>query len=539
MTLASARARLVPIVAGYAIGILVLTLAPQAQQAFFWFSRQRPDHQRTGLILAGLLAFGLVAAGAKLFGPPDPRKLSHGSAKWGRPSRFADQTGFLLGADGSRLLRQGGEAHLITIAPSGAGKGVGTVIPTLLDYPGSIFVVDVKGENYAVTSWYREERLKQRICVLDPFEVVCHPGHRHFAGYNPVDFINVAKPDAFDASNLIASTIVVPEQVATDQIWTDAARDITTALILHIAATRPPAERHLGTLAELLSLPDSLFRDLLHELAETKLCGRLVANAANRLREKDDRLFGSVIFTTTMRGVRGTIESPIIQRVLHKSSFCFREMRTRPTTVYLVLPPNYLDTYGRWLRLIVASALHELTAPAPVQTAHRTLFLLDEFATLKHLPIVTEKIAYARGYGISLWLVLQDLAQLKTHYPKDWETLLSQTAIKQAFGVNDVGTAEYLSKLLGQTTVNAMSSSASHGTSGSSGAGLFGGSSSSRSHSTGPAGRPLLFPDEIRRLPPDQLLLLLSGHDPYKVRRINYLEHPFFADRYRPNRFHV
>ena len=81
-------------------------------------------------------------------------------------------------------------------------------------------------------------------------------------------------------------------------------------------------------------------------------------------------------------------------------------------------------------------------------------FVLEEFAALGHMRSIETAAGYMAGYGVKLWTILQDLTQLKTHYPKSWETFLGNAGIIQAFGTVDATTNEYLSKLLGQTTIS-------------------------------------------------------------------------------------
>lgn len=128
----------------------------------------------------------------------------------------------------------------------------------------------------------------------------------------------------------------------------------------------------------------------------------------------------------------------------------------------MILPPHHLRTHGRWLRLLAASALRVLTM-TPGRPAWRVLLLLDEFGALGRMHSVEEAITYARGYGVSIWMLTQDLAQLRDLYPRSWETLLANVRVLQAFGTADQFTAEYLSRLTGQATVPTRGSNRTRG----------------------------------------------------------------------------
>jgi type IV secretion system protein VirD4 len=118
----------------------------------------------------------------------------------------------------------------------------------------------------------------------------------------------------------------------------------------------------------------------------------------------------------------------------------------------LCLPASRMGTHSRWLRLIVNLAIaaleRERAAPAlPV------LFVLEEFAALGHMRALENAVAYMRGFGVKIWAVLQDVTQLKRHYKESWETFLGNAGVLQAFSVTDVSSLEYLSKRMGETTL--------------------------------------------------------------------------------------
>jgi type IV secretion system protein VirD4 len=453
------------------------------------------------------------------------RSTAHGSARWGDPTSLLHSRGLIVGESEGELLRFDGETHLLSIAPTGGGKGLGTVFPNLLDYPGGVFCTDIKGENFAVTSAYRANTLGQRVEAIDPFGLVGGTGR-----YNPLDLIDPARSDAYDLARLIGSMLVVPEPERHEPFWEDEASSLISAMILYVALTADPEHRHLGTVRHNLTLSDKALGALLKQMAATDACFGLIRRAANRIRQKETRLLSGILASTNRH--TELLDSPSLLATLTSSTFSMEDLKLRPHTVYLVLPPHHLRTHGRWLRLLVASALRVLTA-TPGQPPCKVLFLLDEFPVLGRMEVVEEAIAYARSYGISIWMLVQDLAQLRDVYRHSWETLLANTRVKQAFATGDETTAEYLSRLTGQATVRVESFNQSRGS--SSGRNWLPHRQHGSSQSFGETGRRLLLPDEVRRLPADRQLLFISGQLPLLTSRVDYLRRPELAARARPN----
>jgi type IV secretion system protein VirD4 len=218
------------------------------------------------------------------------------------------------------------------------------------------------------------------------------------------------------------------------------------------------------------------------------------------------------------------LDNKVLQRNMEVSDFSFDELATGRTTIYLVLPADRLGTDGRWLRLMVSMAIRAVSRIRSSQNLP-VVFMLDEFGTVGKLDAIETHYGLARGSGIAIWAVLQDLNQLQHDYPKKWQSFISSSAAVTSFGVMDEATAEHISKLLGTATVEYQTTSASSGTSTSAS-----GASSSKSANTSfnVTGRPLLLPDEVRRLD-SRLCLILGRHDPIVCRRLVYYEDsPFY-----------
>ena len=491
----------------------------------------------------GAIGFLLWAVGAFLLFVVFARKVNgfwpeaslafHGSARWAnfrdmraaRRVRQKDELpqGFALGrafnAPGRadpRLFYQG---HVLTVAPTGTGKGVGAVIPNLLTYEGSAIVLDIKGENYAVTARARAE-MGQEICLIDPFGVT---GAKPL-GFNWFDVIDISSQDCVSISENLAEMLVIPSEAGGDSIhFEETARELLRGLLLFIA-TLPPERRNMGELRRLITLPSEEFLEVLTDMAISKLGFEVIARSANNFIAKPDKERGSVLSTAQRH--TNFLDDPRIVAALERSDFTTADLKTKAKTVYIVLPPNKLATNSRFLRGFIGLALAAITG-SNTRPVHPVVFMLDEFAQLGRMTAVENAIPLVRGYGGAFWIFVQDLSQLKAVYPK-WQTFLANAA-QQYFGVADYDTAHYVSSMLGQKTVEFRT----RGT--SSPDFKFGQSSTSSSQQF--TGRPLLMPDEVMNY--RQVIVFIAGERPYCLQRLNYLSDPEYAGRADENPYYA
>jgi type IV secretion system protein VirD4 len=392
---------------------------------------------------------------------------SHGSARFaGRKELKAlegrngqQDAGLLIGRNPrtGRLLRYDGPAHLITLAPTRAGKGVGTVIPNLLAAERSVLVIDPKGENARIAGEAR--RRFGPVHILDPFGVsdtgmVSGPPS---AAYNPLDQLT---PDSLDlgedAATLTEALVMDPPGQVTEAHWNEEAKAILGGLIMFCVCHEDRDRRSLATVREYLTLPPDRLKALLELMQDSDEAGGLIARAANRFLGKADREAASVL-SNAQRHTH-FLDSPRIARCLARSDFAFSDLRHRITSVFLVLPPNRMDAYSRWLRLLVSQALQDIArdaeqphrAPeavpalsgAPVAPLSATgrlkasnptlgpaLFLLDEFAALGRLEAVERAMGLMAGYGLQLWSILQDMSQLRDLYGPRANTFIANAGV--------------------------------------------------------------------------------------------------------------
>jgi len=484
------------------------------------------------IILAlGVLASTLATLGVRRRGRSRSTSIAHGSAGWGDGADLHAQDGFALGRDASgRILRYGGDGHLITIAPTRSGKGVSCVIPNLLSYPGSALVTDVKsGELYAVTARHRET-LTPALYALDPFGTVRLQRPDHRGAFNPLDLIDPAADDAIDDARLLAEMLVVPDgKPSESSFWVEEARGLLTGLILHVASEPHRDNRTLLEVRRLLTLPPQGFADLLKGmLARPFDVHGLVARSAARLLQKADKERSGVI--STAQSQTHFLDSPRMEAVLKHSTFHFTALKQQLTTVYVILPSDRVASYAAYVRLMIGCGLLGLYR-VDGRPRRRVLFLLDEFGDLGNLVAIERAIRLAASAGGAFWLLLQDLSRLRATYGESAGSFLAGTAVKQVFGTNDLATAEHISGLLGQATVPVASENQS--------AGVSHGRHAQRQHGTGVTasvvGRKLLLPDEVMRLPAERALLCIAGARPLCVERLSYLEDPEWRGTFDPN----
>ncbi|THV10560.1 type IV secretory system conjugative DNA transfer family protein [Rhizobium rhizophilum] len=477
-----------------------------------WLSRVLPDVLKyVPLILAFIgLAFPFLVRARS--------SSIHGSAGWATPKELARLTksddGLLIGRDphSRRLLRHDGPGHLLTMAPTRTGKGVGTIIPNLLTANRSVICMDPKGENARITA--RARMMFGPVYVLDPFGITGF----NTAAFNPLDHLDPEGLDLAEDAGTLADALVFDEPgMAGEAHWSEEAKALISGLILMIVATAPPDERHLGTLRRHLTADPQSFANLQNRMQQMHEANGLIARAANRHLGKADREAAGVL-SAAQRHTH-FLDSPRMLEVLRRSDFHFTDLKHQPATVFLVLPPDRLSTYSRWLRLLITQSLTDMARDQTTPTKP-VLYLLDEFAALGHLAPIERAMGLMAGYGVQLWPILQDMHQLRATYGGRAGTFLSNASVCQVFGVNDIETASLIAKTIGRMDAHHVTSSWSSPN--------LPWKSPGHTSSEHVVARDLITPDEIMRLPSEAMILLNTGQRPALARKIRYHADPEF-----------
>jgi len=337
------------------------------------------------------------------------------------------------------------DRHIITIATTRSGKGRSCIIPNLLTWPGSALVIDPKGENAAVTARARRQ-LGQSVHIVDPFRLLERLG---LTGYwfepqrlNPLAEIRLDDLEAVEQiRNLAAALVMISPQA--NPFWDNASRVVLAGVIAHVMTSPLIAdnERHLGTVRDTVAQTN---RRKMSDLRESRTVGGLAEKGYNFYKGASADAGGDIM--TTLNVHVEWLDSPAMQDAMTESDFSFAELKHGDSTVYLVIPPEYLDTHSRYLRLFITLALRAAGRGRKAQ--HAMLFIMDEFAALGELKVVATAAAVAAGSGVKLWPVIQNLTQLQV-YGDNWDVFLANSGQRQIFAVNDRSTADYFSKELG------------------------------------------------------------------------------------------
>ncbi|MCA1779512.1 MAG: type IV secretory system conjugative DNA transfer family protein [Xanthomonadaceae bacterium] len=387
------------------------------------------------------------------------------------------------------ILHTGG-GHLMSFAPTGAGKGIGAVIPALLSYPGPVIVVDPKGENYAVTARRRREMGHEVIC-LDPFDSI---QDQHFdACFNPLELVDPRSPNVADDAMMLAEALSYQTLMENDPFWHVRGKQLLAGLILHVAGTQPGPEKTLQAVSELLYSGRDQLADLCRLMAGSRL--PLVRATPSIINNTAERMVDSILAMSQTN--LGFLGSASVQRATSRSTFDPRAItRGDPVSVYLIIPPEKLESHAPLLRIWIA-ALMKLILNRRGRVERNTLFILDEAAQLGHFPPLRQAITLLRGYGLQTWSFWQDLSQLKRLYKHDWETMYNNCRAHQYFGI----TTPYLAEQIARLTLHDD---------------LF----------------------EILDLDSDEMLLSLAGDRPVIAQRPNYLIDTPFKHQFDPNPYH-
>jgi len=337
--------------------------------------------------------------------------------------------------------------HLVTIATTQSGKGRSCIIPNLLTWPGSALVIDPKGQNAAVTARARMQ-LGQDVHIVDPFHMLAglglDPGAFPARRLNPLAEIRLDDLDAVEQIRNLAAALVIPSSYG-DPFWDNASRQILAGIISHVLTWERIADRdrHLGTVRDYVVQTNG--RKLTDLALNRRSSGNLAAVAAAELTRASDATGGSIL--TTLNVHMQWLDSPAMREAMTESDFTFAELKHRESTVYLVIPPEYLEEHNRYLRLFITLALR--AAGRGRRAKHDMLFILDEFPALGQLKVLSDAAGQLAGMGVKLWPIIQNITQIQDLYGRNWEVFLANAGQQQVFAMNDQTTARYFSERLG------------------------------------------------------------------------------------------
>lgn len=449
-----------------------------------------------------------------------PAPVTFGAARWLAAREAAalgllGETGLIVGKMGRRLLRFADvEGSVVVFAPQGAGKGVGVVIPNLLSYPGSVICTDPKGENYAITA--RRRRAFGPVYCIN----VGDPARSH--RFNPMDALSRDDLKAVDDCRRLAELLMPLDARDGDDHWRKRSVSILTGFILYVLDRfgEDPVRCNLATVDKLLSEPKEVLQERLEAM---QLSPQLVVRSvASRLLSSLDTEEGLNLLSNIAKGTEIWGSGFPLGRLARGSDFDLeRDIVGRVGSLYVSVPEDMKAVYAPFMRVMVGLSLHAVARVGRHGVgADRPLFMLDEAAALGTIPELEDGMAHLRAYARAV-LVFQDLGQVRATYRK-WESLISNASCQVFLGINDETTAEKVSRMLGERTVEVRT------------AGVNTGADTVLAHhenaGVGEAGRRLLQPSEVLRLGRDQVIAFVRGvPQPILGVRVRYYAEAMFA----------
>lgn len=490
-------------------------------------------------------------------------KILHGSAKYAgykdiKEMGYLDSSGVYIGgwqeAKGKthHYLRHDGPEHVLVFAPTRSGKGVGLIIPTLMGWRESSIVLDIKGENHALTAG-RLKSLGHKVLRLDFSD---HLGTS--AAHNCLAEIALDAPKTIPEVQRLANMVMDPENKGLADYWSKSGLNFFGGFVLHEMIMVQAKEKRAATLTDISILLDDPNREngckgLFDEMKSTdhekilkelysgmderyiKAARTFIASTAQSMLSKSDKEVSGVVNTVTAN--LALYRDPVLAHNIRRCDFKIDDLRNFdvPVNLYLVVSPADLDRLRPLLRIFIAQVLSRFTEKMEFEDGkpkdsykRRLLLLLDEFTSLGNVATVERAIGFQAGYGVKGYYIVQDLKQLKTAYGEN-SAIVANCHIRIAYAPNDLDTAKYLSAMAGTTTDVARKKSRTTGRGGG-----------SVTISIQETARPLLTVDECMTLPgiskdgkghitPGEMLIFTAGKNLIRGRQILYFLNPVFS----------
>lgn len=448
-----------------------------------------------------------------------PILTSHGSAKWatmdelikaGLAVRVKELTGPIFAKLGSpkskgRFITSTDIPHSFICAPTGSGKGVGIVIPTLLTYGGSIICLDVKGENYKITARARKS-LGDKVYRFSPLDE-----NKRSHRFNPLDGLaKLPSERRFTEAQRIAESFIV---MSGDNVqgFLVSAKQIFAATVLVAVERGTPT---MSAVHDLLSQGGD-FNEMFESLAdktnveEAKSIYQRMAGIADRTLSA----YMSVLFD----GGLGIWRDALVRAATEASDFQIGDLRREPASIYIIVAPNDLAVLAPVIRLLFQQTVAILQASEPGDDEpYPVLFLLDEFPQLGRMNALGGAISTIRSYGGRMMIVAQSLSNLRSTYgPDGAQNFLANCRLQLFMAPADSDTPDYVSKAIGNFTRKSRSKSWTMGQIGKS------------NIQERDEGARLLRPEELRGLSADDCVLLIQDSDPVLAQKVRYYDDRF------------
>jgi type IV secretion system protein VirD4 len=446
------------------------------------------------------------------------KKALYGSARFAseweiRRAGLREKKGILLGKFHGKYLIFGGDEHVLLYSPTRAGKGVGVVIPNLLNWSDSAIVLDVKKENWHLTSGFRKKN-GQDVYLFDPFS-----SDGRTACYNPLSYVALENTiDLYDDLQRIAMMLFPSSREDVDPFWNESARTAFLAIGGYIAETPGKWPFTIGEILRKLSKSSDELREL-GKIVKTRDVSDQCKHAICDFVGASENTFQSVRKVVTAR--LGLWMNLRVDLATSANDFDLRDLRRKPMTLYLGVNPGNLRRLSPLLNLMFQQAVDLNTRLLPehdLNLRYQLLLMMDEFRVLGNVEVLTNAIAYLAGYGIRVITIVQSLAQLKEVYgPYTATNYRNNHAIEIVFTPKEQEIAKELSERFGYMTVKARSTSRSM--------------KSASSETLSDHQRALILPQELVLTSFKDEYLIKGGIRPIKAKKIFYYKDEIFKKR--------
>lgn len=467
-------------------------------------------------IAAAILPFLLICFLVGMFSF-SPREI-YGDARFatfaevGRAGLFK-KNGLILGKFKGRFITSDDNTHCLLVAPTRSGKGVGVVIPNCLAWQGSLVVLDVKQENYDITAGFRAKH-GHSVHLWSPMD-----SNGRSARFNPLDMVSEDSFTRISDLQKIASLLVSVSD--RDPMWGNEARSLFLGAALYILETEDQPNT-LGAVYRFLSSGQDL----------AKVCDHIITKQADRYSPTVLRSLGSFANKAPKEasGVANSLiaslrifENPVVDAATSATDFDIRDLRRKRMSIYVGVLPSQLETLAPLLRLFFQQVINIMSSSAPRKDEpHKVLMLLDEFPSIGNMDAVVSAFTLLAGYNVRVLAIIQGLSWIDKNYDKDTrEGLVANCAHQIFFATNDETTSQYVSDSLGERTEKQTSFMKDP----------LAVTSTQGTKTISVTGRPLMMPQEVRRLPRKKAVIIVEGDYPILANKIFYYKSPIFKKR--------
>lgn len=470
------------------------------------------------LVLA-LLPFSLLLLPNRkqLFG--EARFASLGEIK--KAGLLGDQ-GIIVGRFAGRYLMFGGQQHAIISAPTRSGKGVGIVIPNLLNWPESVVVLDIKQENWDITSGFRRKHGQE--CYLFNPAAIDYRTHR----YNPLAYVSSDPNFRIDDVQKIAN-MLFPDQPGTDVIWTATPRSLFLGIVLFLAET-PEKPLTLGQVVRETLVEGDGAEYFARVINERAAAGKPFSGACVRALNSYISITAENTRAGVMTSFRSRLElwmNPLVDAATSENDFDLRDVRKKRMSIYLGVTPDNLERMAPLLNLFFQQLIDLNTRELPSQNKalkQSCLLLMDEFTAIGKIGILSKGISYIAGYNLRMLPIIQSPTQLVEVYGQDAaQTFTTNHALNIIYPpkASETQTARDISEWLGYETVKGVSVSKSRSILKHSDAQL----------SVTDQQRALMLPQEITSLGERKELVIMENVRPILAEKVVYYQDQEFIGR--------